>query len=113
MSSPIESLPTRSLMFVPGSKQRMIAKSVTMINLDLAIYDIEDGVAPQEKPLARKLIGDPLTPAPLPLRGVPAPGFTSIHWGATPLGADQCRGIRGRAHRCRPRVDRTRSRWRR
>ncbi len=58
MSSPIESLPTRSLMFVPGSKQRMIAKSVTMINLDLAIYDIEDGVAPQEKPLARKLIGE-------------------------------------------------------
>lgn len=47
---------TRSLMFVPGSKQRMIDKSVGMAELDLAIYDIEDGVAPQEKPLARELI---------------------------------------------------------
>jgi citrate lyase subunit beta/citryl-CoA lyase len=58
MSAQLASFPTRSLMFVPGSKQRMIDKSVGMSNLDVAIYDIEDGVAPQEKPLARTLIGD-------------------------------------------------------
>jgi citrate lyase subunit beta / citryl-CoA lyase len=58
MPSDLVSFPTRSLMFVPGSKQRMIEKSVAMINLDLAIYDIEDGVAPQEKALARNLIGE-------------------------------------------------------
>jgi citrate lyase subunit beta/citryl-CoA lyase len=47
-------------MFVPGSKQRMIDKSLRMTNLDVAMYDIEDGVAPQEKPLARTLIAEML-----------------------------------------------------
>jgi citrate lyase subunit beta/citryl-CoA lyase len=56
MPADLTSFPTRSLMFVPGSEQRMIEKSVAMTNLDVAIYDIEDGVAPQEKPLARTLI---------------------------------------------------------
>jgi citrate lyase subunit beta/citryl-CoA lyase len=51
---------TRSLMFVPGSKQRMIDKSLGMAHLDVAMYDIEDGVAPQEKPLARTLIAEML-----------------------------------------------------
>ena len=51
---------TRSLMFVPGSKQRMIDKSLGMKNLDVAMYDIEDGVAPQEKPLARTLVAEML-----------------------------------------------------
>jgi citrate lyase subunit beta/citryl-CoA lyase len=45
-------------MFVPGSRQRMLDKSVGMTNLDVAIYDVEDGVAPQEKPLARTQIGE-------------------------------------------------------
>ncbi len=46
----------RSLMFVPGSKQRMIDKSLGLTTLDVALYDIEDGVTPAEKPLARQQI---------------------------------------------------------
>jgi citrate lyase subunit beta / citryl-CoA lyase len=57
---------TRSLMFVPGSKQRMIDKSLGMTNLDVAMYDIEDGVSPQEKPLARTLVAEMLSRARQP-----------------------------------------------
>jgi citrate lyase subunit beta / citryl-CoA lyase len=46
----------RSLMFVPGSKPRMIEKSLGLTALDVAIYDIEDGVIPAQKPLAREQI---------------------------------------------------------
>ena len=56
MNSPVRTpgdlVVTRSLMFVPGSKQRMIDKSVAMRNLDVAMYDIEDGVAPEGVPEA-------------------------------------------------------------
>ena len=57
MNSPVRTpgdlVVTRSLMFVPGSKQRMIDKSVAMRNLDVAMYDIEDGVAPEGVPEGR------------------------------------------------------------
>lgn len=46
----------RSLMFVPGSKQRMIDKAIGLMNLDVALYDIEDGVTLAEKPLGRQQI---------------------------------------------------------
>ena len=46
----------RSLMFVPGSKQRMLDKALGLANLDVALFDIEDGVVPAEKPLAREQI---------------------------------------------------------
>jgi citrate lyase subunit beta / citryl-CoA lyase len=61
MTTSGQMLLTRSLMFVPGSKQRMIDKSLELTNLDVAMYDIEDGVAPQEKPLARTLIAEMLS----------------------------------------------------
>jgi citrate lyase subunit beta / citryl-CoA lyase len=52
-----EAMPlARSIMFVPGSKQRMIDKALGLTNLDVALFDIEDGVAPPEKRLAREQI---------------------------------------------------------
>src|SRR5919202_4710077 len=50
----------RSLMFVPGSRQRMVDKALGLDNLDVALLDIEDGVAPAEKPAARELIAEAL-----------------------------------------------------
>jgi citrate lyase subunit beta / citryl-CoA lyase len=50
----------RSLMFVPGSRQRMLDKALGLTNLDVALLDLEDGVAPAEKPNARQLIANAL-----------------------------------------------------
>ncbi|MBI2989078.1 MAG: CoA ester lyase, partial [Deltaproteobacteria bacterium] len=49
----------RSWMFVPGHRQRMIDKALGL-NADAIMLDIEDGVAPNEKDTARKLIGEAL-----------------------------------------------------
>jgi citrate lyase subunit beta/citryl-CoA lyase len=46
----------RSWMFVPGEKQRMINKALTL-PVDAIMMDIEDGVAPAEKENARRQIG--------------------------------------------------------
>ena len=54
----------RSLMFVPGSRQRMLDKALGLSNLDVALFDLEDGVAPSEKPTARQLIGQTLARPP-------------------------------------------------
>jgi citrate lyase subunit beta/citryl-CoA lyase len=50
----------RSWMFVPGHRQRMIDKALGL-NADAVMLDLEDGVAPDEKATARKLIGESLT----------------------------------------------------
>ena len=49
----------RSWMFVPGHRQRMIDKALSL-NTDAIILDIEDGVAPSEKDTARRLIAEAL-----------------------------------------------------
>jgi citrate lyase subunit beta/citryl-CoA lyase len=49
----------RSWMFVPGHRQKMIDKALTL-SADAIMLDIEDGVAPSEKDTARKLIGEAL-----------------------------------------------------
>lgn len=49
----------RSWMFVPGHRQRMIEKAVGL-DADAIMLDLEDGVAPGEKPTARQLIGEAL-----------------------------------------------------
>src|SRR6476659_9042137 len=49
----------RSWMFVPGHRQKMIAKAVGL-NADAIMLDIEDGVAPNEKDAARKNIAESL-----------------------------------------------------
>lgn len=50
----------RSWMFVPGHRQRMIEKAVGL-TADAIMLDLEDGVAPDEKPRARELIGNALS----------------------------------------------------
>ncbi len=45
----------RSLMFVPGHRQNMLDKAVTL-PLDVALLDLEDGVPPAEKATARELV---------------------------------------------------------
>jgi citrate lyase subunit beta / citryl-CoA lyase len=49
----------RSWMFVPGHRQKMIDKALTL-NADAIMLDIEDGVAPNEKDTARQLIAESL-----------------------------------------------------
>lgn len=50
----------RSWMFVPGHRQRMVDKALTLTNLDAVMLDIEDGVPVHEKENARRLIGSSL-----------------------------------------------------
>ena len=50
---------TRSWLFVPGHKQRMLDKQRTL-EVDAVMLDIEDGVPPAEKGLARELIAKTL-----------------------------------------------------
>ena len=45
----------RSWMFVPGDRQRMIEKALTL-PVDAIMMDIEDGVTPNEKDIARRQI---------------------------------------------------------
>ncbi len=49
----------RSWMFVPGHRQRMIDKALSL-DADAIMLDIEDGVAPNEKDSARQNIADSL-----------------------------------------------------
>lgn len=49
----------RTWMFVPGHRERMIAKALGL-NSDAIMLDIEDGVAPNEKETARRLIAEAL-----------------------------------------------------
>ena len=49
----------RSWLFVPGNKQRMVEKSLGL-DVDAIILDIEDGVPPSEKELARTQIAEAL-----------------------------------------------------
>src|SRR6267154_2414032 len=49
----------RSWMFVPGDRQRMIEKALTL-PVDAIMMDIEDGVTPNEKEIARRQIAGSL-----------------------------------------------------
>ncbi|MGW0036820.1 HpcH/HpaI aldolase/citrate lyase family protein [Gordonia sp. NPDC003376] len=49
----------RSWMFVPGNKQRFLDKAAGL-PLDVALFDLEDGVLPAEKPTARTMVADVL-----------------------------------------------------
>lgn len=56
----------RSLLFVPGHRHEMIAKAAAS-GADAIIMDLEDGVAPAEKPAARRAVAAALD-GPLPDR---------------------------------------------
>lgn len=48
-------LALRSWMFVPGNKERFLRKTETL-PLDVALFDLEDGVLPSEKAAARGMV---------------------------------------------------------
>ncbi len=57
--------PMRSLMFVPGHRERMVQRSLGLGEfgpsaLDVALLDLEDGVPPASKDEARRLVADVL-----------------------------------------------------
>ncbi|HEY7624292.1 MAG TPA: CoA ester lyase [Candidatus Limnocylindria bacterium] len=61
-------MPTRSLMFVPGHRKRMVERALGLgefepTDLDLAILDLEDGVPPAAKADARAIISSALAAA--------------------------------------------------
>ena len=65
----------RSLMFVPGHRERMIQRALGLgafgpSDLDVAILDLEDGVAPASKDDARRIVANVLSTPSLPLRVV-------------------------------------------
>ena len=49
----------RSLLFVPGNRDRMLTKAQTLPS-DVVILDLEDAVPPDEKTAARAMIRDAL-----------------------------------------------------
>jgi citrate lyase subunit beta/citryl-CoA lyase len=49
----------RSLLFVPGHSEKMMAKSLGS-GADVLIYDLEDAVHPDSKPAARRLVAEAL-----------------------------------------------------
>jgi (3S)-malyl-CoA thioesterase len=51
--------PLRSVLYLPGSNPRAMAKARTL-PCDGLIFDLEDAVAPAEKPAARTLLGETL-----------------------------------------------------
>ena len=61
--------PVRSVLYIPGSKERAIEKAKTL-PVDAIIFDLEDAVAPGEKPSARALLAAALTPGAFGARAV-------------------------------------------
>lgn len=50
----------RSWMFVPGNSEKMLNKAIGLNNLDVAMFDLEDGAPPDQKDLARDLVASML-----------------------------------------------------
>jgi len=55
MARPDASTPLRSLLFTPGSNEKMLAKAPTS-GADAALFDLEDSVAPDMKKNARPMV---------------------------------------------------------
>ncbi len=55
MARPNADTPLRSMLFIPGSSEKMVGKAPT-IEADAALFDLEDSVAPKMKVEARKLV---------------------------------------------------------
>ncbi len=56
----MSSRPYRSVLYIPGSKERALEKAMGLAT-DAIIFDLEDAVAPEEKPVARDLLARVLT----------------------------------------------------
>ena len=55
--------PIRSLLFIPGDSEKKIAKAPDC-GADVVIFDLEDAVAPANKPGARELVCQVLSETP-------------------------------------------------
>ena len=55
MARPDIETPLRSMLFIPGSSEKMVDKGPT-IEADAALFDLEDSVAPPRKEVARELV---------------------------------------------------------
>ena len=51
--------PYRSVLYIPGSRERALEKARDLA-ADAIIFDLEDAVAPEEKPAARALLAQVL-----------------------------------------------------
>lgn len=84
----------RSWIFVPGDKPRFLAKALTL-SVDVVLLDLEDGVLPATKPLARELVSDVLQqPAGGPRRFVRVNAL-STPWLSDDLDAVVVPGLEG------------------
>ncbi|MDR3289120.1 MAG: CoA ester lyase [Peptococcaceae bacterium] len=79
----------RSVLFVPGHKEKMVVKSVNAESeTDGVVWDIEDAVPPSEKPAARQLIGKTLQ------EGLPAkPVYVRVNALATKMTGEDLRAV--------------------
>ncbi|KAH8884014.1 beta subunit of citrate lyase [Thozetella sp. PMI_491] len=59
MASPASSMLRRALLYVPGSSQKMLTKSLTLVS-DNITYDLEDSVTVHQKASARSALRDHL-----------------------------------------------------
>lgn len=87
----------RSLMFVPGHRQKMVEKALGLQNLDVALLDLEDGVPAAEKNAARDLLAETLsraTPKDRPARFVRVNAIASDRFAADVAGLVRP-GLRG------------------
>lgn len=79
--------PYRSVLYIPGSKPRALEKARSLPT-DAIIFDLEDAVAPDEKPAARTLLAETLTPGAYGERTVLVrPNGLDTDWGADDLRA--------------------------
>lgn len=73
--------PPRSLLFVPGHRESMLAKSVSL-GADAIVFDLEDSVPPDQKDLARELVTAALASwpenGPLPVVRVNSPRSSTM-----------------------------------
>ncbi|MCC7047541.1 MAG: CoA ester lyase [Alphaproteobacteria bacterium] len=83
--------PWRSALYIPGSKERALEKAKTLAT-DAILFDLEDAVAPDEKPNARKLLADTLSAGGYGARAL----IVRINALDTPWGEDDLKEI-GRA----------------
>ena len=56
-TEPKNALKMRSWLFAPGDSERKMTKAMEG-NADIALFDLEDAVAPENKPLARQIVRD-------------------------------------------------------
>ena len=79
--------PYRSVLYIPGSKERALEKAQTLAT-DAIIFDLEDAVSPDEKPAARALLVETLAQADYGTRArIVRVNGLDTEWGADDIAA--------------------------